>query len=161
MNYILLQKQEPIFTIIKSLSLYPIIKAQTSDKIQPSEIYENSTVFFDDILLSKQEINIDLFFTRARHNNVDIYYISQSYFHFPKNTIRNISNINISFRQILRDIILLFHDIAGLDMNLEEWKQLFCKAWENDYDFLQIGRLAKIGEGRYTIRTCNKTTFIE
>ena len=35
----------------KSLNKYPNIKAQTSDENQPLEIYENSTVVFDDILL--------------------------------------------------------------------------------------------------------------
>ena len=161
MNHILHQKQEPIFIITKSLNLYPKIKAQTSGEIQLLEHYENSTVVFDDMLLSKQESNIDLFFTRGRHNNIDIYYISQSYFHLPKKTIRNNSNIIILFKQTLRDIILLFHDIAGLDMNLEEWKQLCRKAWENDYDFLQIDTFAKLGQGRYTIRNCNKNKYIE
>ena len=160
MNHILHQKQEPIFVITKSLNQYPNIKAQTSDEIQLLNEYEKSVVF-DDMLLSKQESNIDLFFTRGRHNNIDIYYISQSYFHLPKNTIRNNSNISILFKQTLRDIILLFHDIAGLDMNLEELKQLCRKAWENDYDYLQIDRFAKIGNGRYTIRNCNKNNYIE
>ena len=160
LNQILHQKQEPIFIITKSLNQYPKIKAQTSDKIQPLNEYENSVVF-DDMLLSKQESNIDLFFTRGRHNNIDIYFISQSYFHLPKNTIRNNSNIIILFKQTLRDIILLFHDIAGTDMNLEEWKQLRRKAWENDYEYLQIDRFTKIGEGRYTIRNCNKNKYIE
>ena len=117
MNHILHQKQEPIFIIKKSLNQYPNIKAQTSDEIEPLENYENSTVVFDDMLISKQERNIDLFFTRGRHGNIIVYYISQSYFHLPKNTIRKNSNINILFKQTLRDIILLFHDIAGLDMN--------------------------------------------
>ena len=161
MNHILFQKQEPIFLITKSLNQYPNIKAETSHEIQPVENYENSTVVFDDMLLSKQESNIDLFFTRGRHINIDIDYISQSYFHLPKNTIRNNSNIIILFKQTLRDIILLFHDTAGVDMNLEEWKQLCRKAWENDYDYLQIDRFAKIGNGRYTIRNCNKTTYTE
>ena len=161
MNHILLQKQEPIFKTTKSLNQYPNIKAQTSDEIQPLNEYENSVVVFDDMLLSKQESNIDLFFTRGRHKNIDIYYISQGYFHLPKNTIRVNSNIIILFKQTLRDIILLFHDIAGLDINLEEWKQLCRKPWENDYDYLQIDRLAKIGNGRYTIRNCNKTTYTE
>ena len=161
MNHLLHQKQEPIFTLTKSLNQYPKIKAQTSDEIQPLNEYENSVVVFDDMLLSKQESNIDLFFTRGCHNNIDFYYVSQSLFHTPKNTIRNISNINILFKQTLRDIILLFHDIAGLDMNLEEWKQLCRKAWENDYDYLQIERFAKIGNGRYTIRNCNKNKYIE
>ena len=132
MTYILHQKQEPIFIITKSLNQYPNIKAQTSDEIQPLNEYEKSVVVFDDMLLSKQESNIDLFFTRGRHNNIDIYYISQSYFHLSKITIHNNSNINILFKQTLRDIILLFHDIGGLDTNLEEWKQLCGKAREND-----------------------------
>ena len=46
-------------------------------------------------------------------------------------------------------------------MTLEEWKQLSRMAWECDYDYLQIDRFAKIGEGRYTKRTCNKNTYIE
>ena len=160
-NHILFQIQEPIFIISKSLNQYPKIKAQTSHEIQQLENYENSTVVFDDMLISKQESKIDLFFTRGRHNNIDIYYISQSYFHLPKNTIRNNSNIIILSKQTLRDTILLFNDIAGLDMNLEEWKQLCRKAWENDYDSLQIDRFAKIGNVRYTIRNCNKTMYSE
>ena len=46
-------------------------------------------------------------------------------------------------------------------MNLEEWKQLRRRAWENDYDYLQMDRFAKIGKGMYTIRNCNKTIYTE
>ena len=127
MIYILHQKQEPIFIFTKSLNPYPKINAETSDEIHPFELYENSTVVFDDMLLSKQESNIDLFFTLGRHNNIDNYYISQIYFDLPKNTIRKNSNKIILFKQTLRDIILLFNDIAGLDMNSEEWKQFVVK----------------------------------
>ena len=45
MNYILLQKQELIYIITKSLNHYPNIKTQTSDEIQPLENYVNSTCF--------------------------------------------------------------------------------------------------------------------
>ena len=89
----------PIFLITKSLNQYPDIKAQTSDENEPLENYENSTAVFDDMLLSKQESNIDLFFTRGRHNNIDIYYLSQIYFHLAKNTIRKNSNIITFFKQ--------------------------------------------------------------
>ena len=161
MNHILFQKQEPIFTVTESLNQHPAIKAQTSEEIEPIEIYKNSTVVFDDMLLSKQKSNIDLFFTRGCHNNIDVYYISQSHFHLPKNSIRNISNIIFLFEQTLRDIILLFHDIAELDMNLEEWKQLCRRALENDFEMLQIDKFARIGQVRYTIRNCNRTTYTE
>ena len=46
-------------------------------------------------------------------------------------------------------------------MNLKERNSLPRKAWENDYNYLQIDGFAKIGEGRCTIRNCNKITFIE
>ena len=102
MNHFLYQKQEPNFIITKSLNQYPNIKAQTSDEIQPLEHYENSIAVFDDMLVLKQESNIDLFFTGGCHNSIDIYHISQSYFHLPKNTIRNNSYITILFKQSLR-----------------------------------------------------------
>ena len=120
MNHIPFQKQEPIFIITKSLNQYPNIKAQTSDEIEPLETYENSTVVLDDKILSKQENNIDLFFTRGRNNNSDNYYFSQSCFDLPKNTIHNKFNIIILFKQTLRDIFLMFHNTAGLDIKLEK-----------------------------------------
>ena len=84
MNHILHQKHEPTFKFTKSINRNPKIQARTLDEILPLEVYENSTLVFDDMLLSKQESNIDLFSSRGRHNNIDIPYTSQSYFHLQK-----------------------------------------------------------------------------
>ena len=46
-------------------------------------------------------------------------------------------------------------------MNLEKWKILCRKAWENGYENLQLERFATIGEGRYYLRNYNKISFIE
>ena len=46
-------------------------------------------------------------------------------------------------------------------MNLEEWKHLCRKTWESDYDYLQKDRFNKKGNGKYTIRNCNKTSYID
>ena len=93
MNHLLLKKQGTIFIVTKSINQKLYIEAQTSDKIQSLEDYEkHSTIVFDDLLLSKQESIVDLFFTRGRHQNIDIYYISQTYFHLPKKTFRKNSN---------------------------------------------------------------------
>ena len=75
-----------------------------------------------------KKVLVICFYARGRHNTIDLYYISHSYFHFPENTIHNISNIISLFKRTLRDIVLSFHDIAGLDMNLEEWKKLCRRA---------------------------------
>ena len=80
------------FIITKSLNRYTNIRAQTSDKIQPINENENCTFVYDDMLLSKQEYNIDLFLTRGQHSNIDFYYFSQIYFHLPIITIRNYIN---------------------------------------------------------------------
>ena len=68
----------------KTLNQYPNIKAQTSDEIQPLEKFENRNGVFDDMLPSKQASKIGLFFRRGRQNNIDKYYISQSYFRLKK-----------------------------------------------------------------------------
>ena len=65
--------------------------------------FQNCCVVFDDMLDSNQRL-IDPFFTRGRHNDLDVYYLSQSYFDLPKRTIRNNSNIIILFQQILNDV---------------------------------------------------------
>ena len=46
-------------------------------------------------------------------------------------------------------------------MNIEEWRQFCRTVCENDYDYLQKDRIAKIGNGRYTITNCNKITYTE
>ena len=63
------------------------------------------------------------YFSLEVDTKILIFFIYLSYFHL-RNTIRNNSYIIILFQQTLRDIILLFHDIAGLDLNLEEWKEV-------------------------------------
>ena len=102
-NYILLQKQETIF-IKKAINQNPYIKAQTTDKNQPFENSKNNTFVFLDMSPSKQENNIELFFTRGRHKIIDVYYISQSYFHLSKSTIRNIFNLIVLYEETQWDI---------------------------------------------------------
>ena len=77
---------------------------EISDEIKPLNEYENGIIVFDDILGSSNSRFIDQFFIRGRHNNLDIYYSSQSYFVLPKRTIRNNSNKIILFNQTLKDI---------------------------------------------------------
>ena len=65
MNHILHQKPEPILINTKSPNQNPIIKAQTSDEIQPLENYENSIVVLDGMLLSKQNEYWSVLYSRT------------------------------------------------------------------------------------------------
>ena len=81
------------------------IKAkEKSDEIKPLNENERTIIVFDDILGSSKSRLKDQFFIRGRHNNLDIYELSQSYFGFPKRTIRNKSNTIFLINQTLKDI---------------------------------------------------------
>ena len=116
---------------------------EIGDEIKSLNEYENGIIVFDDILDSSNSRFIDQFFIRGRHNNLDIYYLSQSYFDLPKRTIRNNSNKIILFNQTLKDIEHIYRDVAGYDMNYDEIKDLYRKSWDEDYNYLYIDRSKK------------------
>ena len=116
---------------------------EISDEIKPLSEYENGIIVFDDSLGSSNSRFIDQFFIRGRHNNLDISFLSQSYFDLPKRTIRNNSNKIILFIQTLKDIEHIYRDVAGYDMNYDEFKELCRKSWEEYYNYLYIDRSKK------------------
>ena len=118
--------------------------------------FQNCCVVFDDMLDSNQKL-IDPFFTRGRHNDLDVYYLSQSYFDLPKRTIRNNSNIIILFQQTLKDVEHIYRDIAGFDMSNDEFKSLCREAWRDNYNYLLINRLEDKNGSRYMI--CNESNL--
>ena len=134
---------------------------EINDEIKPLNEYENGIIVFDDILGSSNSRFIDQFFIRGRHNNLDIYYLSQSYFDLPKRSIRNNSNKIIQFNQTLKDIEHIYRDVAGYDMNYDEFKDLCRKSWEEDYNYLYIDRSKKRDRGKYCICNENKRTYTE
>ena len=116
--------------------------------------FQNCCVVFDDMLDTSQKL-IDPFFTRGRHNDLDVYYLSQSCLDLPKRTIRNNSNIIILFQQTSKDVEHIYRDIAGFDMSYEEFKELCREAWRERYNYLLINRLEDKNGSRYMI--CNES----
>ena len=94
--------KRPIHIITRSPNQYPNYK--TSNEIKPIKKYKGSIVIFDDMLGARNSSQIDEFFTRGRHEDLDGYYISQSYFALPRQSIRNNSDRLILFKQTLRDV---------------------------------------------------------
>ena len=81
-----------------------------------------------------------LFFTRGRHQNLDIYYISQSGYELPKNTIPNNCSRIVLFPQTLKDITMIYNDISGLHMNFSEWRNFCREAQQKRYNYIQIDK---------------------
>ena len=133
---------------------------EISDEIKPLNEYENAVIVFDDVLGSPSSKYIDQFFIRGRHNNLDLYYLSQLFFDLPKRTIRNISNKIFLFNQTLKDIENIYRDVGGHDMSYDEFKELCRKSWKEDYNYLCIDRSKKTDQGKYCICNESKNTYI-
>ena len=151
--------QRPIHIITRSPNQYP--KYKTSNEIKPINKYKGSIVIFDDMLGARNSSQIDEFFTRGRHENLDVYYISRSYFALPRQSIRNNSDRLILFKQTLRDVQSMYYDIGAYDMNYDEFKQMCHKAWEEKYNYLCNDMAKNKNEGKYRIFNESKTTYID
>ena len=134
---------------------------EISDEIKPLNEYENGILVFDDILGSSNSRFVEQFFIRGRHNNSDIYYLSQSYFDLLKRAIRNNSNKIILFNQTFKGIEHIYRDVARYDMNYDEFEEICRKSWDEDCNYLCIDRAKKRDQGRYCICNESKKRYIE
>ena len=151
--------KRPIHIITRSPNQYPNYK--TSTDIKPINKYKGSVVIFDDMLGAKNSSQIDEFFTRGRHEDLDVYYISQSYFALPRQSVRNNSDRLILFKQTLRDVQSMYYDIGAYDMKYDEFKEMCHKAWDERYNYLCIDMTKNKNEGKYRIFNESKPTYIE
>ena len=118
--------QRPIHIITRPPNQYPNYKTRTD--IKPINKYKASVVNFDYLLGARNCSQIDEFFTRGRDEDIDVYYISQSYFALPRQSIRNNSDRIILFKRTLRDVQSMFYDIGAYDMKYYEFRKMCHKA---------------------------------
>ena len=151
--------KRPIHIITRSPNQYPNYK--TSTDIKPINKYKGSVVIFDDMLWAKNSSQINEFFTRGIHEDLDVYYINQSYFALPRQSIRNNSDRLILFKQTLRDVQSMYYDIGAYDMNYDEFKLMCHKAWGEKYNYLCIDMTKNRDNGKYRIFNESKATYID
>ena len=94
---------------------------------------------FDDIMLGPQN-KAEAFFTRGRHNNIDVIYIAQSYFRLPRQTVRENANFFIFFRQDNKNLNHIYQDHCSVDnVSLEDFKEFCTNVWdESKHNFVTI-----------------------
>ena len=98
-----------------------------------------TVLVLDDVMLGPQN-KAEAYFTRGRHNNVDVIYITQSYFRLPRQTIRENSNMFIIFMQDRKNLVHIYNDhCAGDGIPFDDFSN-FCNAvWrENQHNFITI-----------------------
>jgi len=83
---------------------------------------KNLMVFVD--LLLKRQNKCEAYYTRGRHSNVDCFYLAQTYFKLPRETIRENANFICLFPQDLKNINHIYCDHVSSDMTKDEFRTL-------------------------------------
>ena len=154
-----LGNKRPIHIKTRSPNQYPNYK--TSNETKPLNKYKGSVVIFDDMLGARNSSQIDEFFTRGRHEILNVYYFSRSYFPLPRQSIRNNSDSLILFKQTLREVQSMYYEIGAYDMKDDEFKETCHKAWSEKSNYLCIDMTKNKNEGKNRIFNESKTTYIE
>lgn len=136
-----------VMKTIEDVGLYMF--SDNDEVLHPTEIKPNSIMIFDDVACEKQQ-NIKNYFSMGRHNNVDTFYICQTYSYIPKQLVRDNSNFIILFKQDYRNLQHIYHDHVNTDMSFETFKELCTNVWQNGKNqFVVIDKDSEMSKGRY------------
>ena len=154
-----ISKQRPIHIITRSSNQYPNYK--TSNEIKPINNYKGSVVIFDDMLGARNSSQIDEFFARGRHEDLDVSYISQSYFGLSRQSIRNNNDRLILFKQTLGENQNMYYDMGAFEMLYDVYKEMCRVAWREKFNYLCIDMSKNSNDGKNRIFNESKNTYIE
>lgn len=107
-------------------------------------------LIFDDIMLGPQN-KAEAYYTRGRHNNVDVFYIAQSYFRLPRQTVRENANLFIFFKQDKTNLSHIYQDHCAVDgIPFELFRNFCADVWdENRHNFVTIDLTRPAYCGKY------------
>jgi len=132
-------KDEPLYTFLSGKSDQIQIKEGLHNLPQLDKMDKkvNHLVCFDDLVLQKDQSQIENYYIRARKLNCSVIYLSQSYFRIPK-IIRN----NCSYMVILklsgnREVNVILSEF-GLGVSKEQLIQLYEEATREKFSPLLI-----------------------
>ncbi|KAL4123055.1 hypothetical protein QTP88_015287 [Uroleucon formosanum] len=96
--------------------------------IEPEKALPNSVYIFDDIITENQKI-ARTYFSRARHNLVDVFYLAQSYSKLPKQLWRDNANFIVLFKQDETNLKHVYNEHCSGDMSYSEFKDFCTSCW--------------------------------
>lgn len=121
-----------------------------SNVIHPSSAKPNSIMIFDDIACEKHD-NIRNYFTMGRHNDIDTFYLGQTYSRIPKQLIRDNANFVILFKQDDMNLRHVYNDHVNTDMPFAKFKEICGVAWTDKHGFFVIDKESDTDMGRYRV----------
>ena len=124
-------------------------EAEVPDPVDLNPTAKNLLVL-DDIMTGPQSKAED-FYTRGRHNSVNVFYISQSYHRLPRQTIRENSNFLILFPQDEKNLRHIYEDRCSADpVSYDLFKKMCTTVWnEKPFNFVTIDSTRQLHTGKY------------
>ncbi|KAL4092501.1 hypothetical protein QTP88_027002 [Uroleucon formosanum] len=117
--------------------------------IEPEKALPNSVFIFDDIITENQKI-ARTYFSRARHNLVDVFYLAQSYSKVPKQLLRDNANFIVLFKQDETNLKHVYNEHCSGDMSYSEFKDFCTSCWRlGRFEFIVINKDCERDNGRY------------
>ncbi|KAL4127490.1 hypothetical protein QTP88_011657 [Uroleucon formosanum] len=117
--------------------------------IAPEEALPNSVFIFDDIISENQKI-ARTYFSRARHNLIDVCYLAQSYSKVPKQLLRDNANFIVLFKQDETNLKHVYMEHCSGDMSYSEFKDFCTSCWRlGRFEFIVINKDCERDNGRY------------
>ena len=105
----------------------------------PSELNPSLShvMVFDDVMNADQTVIRD-YFTKGRHNNVNVFYLCQSLHKIKKHCIRENANVFILFHQDDKTLKYFHETHLSGDMDFKEFKNFCDKAWSKKHEYVVI-----------------------
>lgn len=145
-------KYQLLKRIISEIDGINIFTFFENDKVIPPEkVLPNSVFIMDDVIGEQQGVIRD-YFSRGRHNNVDIFYLAQSYSKVPKQLIRDNANLIVLFKQDETNLKHVYNDHCSSDMSFTEFKYFCTTCWNQDhFSFVVVCKDSERDNGRYRL----------
>jgi len=117
--------------------------------ISPEKVLPNSIFIMDDVIGEHQHV-IREYFSRGRHNKIDIFYLAQSYSKVPKQLIRDNANLIVLFKQDETNLKHVYNEHCSGDMSYIQFKHFCVTCWNRDmFTFVVICKDSERDNGRY------------
>ena len=128
-------KNEPEFTDTEKNKVTVHLSSKAVPMPDDLNRKKKNLVIFDDCVTKKDQMYQREYFTRGRHNNCTVFYLTQRYYEVPK-IIRDNANVIILFKQPQKLLTLLFNEIDA--QNSDSIKRMANGAWNSRHGYIAL-----------------------
>ena len=111
---------------------------------------ERNLIVLDDCMLDSQN-KIGDYFCMGRHSGCQCFYLAQSYYKVPLQTVRNNCNFLIMFNVDDRDLQSIHQSHVGRDISFKEFQEFYDHTMKEPYSFVVIDKTKPPEAGKYRV----------